>query len=343
MSRGVLTCLLRECYECASPYIDDILVHSVNGVEHVKDLRKVLDALRQGGMTVKLAKCVFGKRKLEYLGHLIGDGEVAVPEHRATAMYNYKLPKTKTQLRAFIGLASFYNKFVKNFANYSALLSPCTSKLAPGVVEWSEERLEAFNFLKGVLVGVCVLSCPSSEDYYTLHTDASGLGVGATLNVTRRGEVLPCGYYSKQLQGAQKNYSATELEGLAVFKAIHHWDHFLYGRKFTVMTDHKALVYLLKAKRLNKRLHGWMLKLLDFQFEIVYKPGSTNQDADGLSRQAWSTDEEELQLRAAGVSVGGDVGMTPTAEWRQARASKSKQEQARASKSKQEQEHYSVN
>ena len=151
--------------------------------------------------------------------------------------------------------------------------------MAPSVVQWSGRKLEAFNHLKGVLVDVCVLTIPSQEDCFLLHTDASGLGVGTTLNVMRDEVEKPVAFFSRQLQGAEKNYSATELEGLAIFKAIHFFDHFLYGTKFTVMTDHRALVYLLKSKRLNKRLYGWMLKLLDF----VYKPGKSNLDADGLS------------------------------------------------------------
>ena len=313
--------VLRGCYDCASPYIDDILVFSVNGVEHLKDLRRVLEALRKGGMTVKRAKCEFGRSTLEYLGHQIGNGTLAVPRHRAAAMNEFRLPRTKRQLRSFLGAASYYRRFVKHFSNHSGLLSPATSKLAPSVVKWSEDMLEAFNFLKGALVNVCVLTIPSQEDCFSLHTDASGLGIGATLNVVRKGEELPVAYYSKQLQGAQKHYSATELEGLAVFKAVNFFDHFLYGQHFTILTDHSALVYLLKSKRLNKRLYGWMLRLLDFSFTIEYKPGRLNQDADGLSRQAWSSETEELEMeqprreeqpRAAGNLVGGDVGMSPT-------------------------------
>ena len=313
--------VLRGCYDCASPYIDDILVFSVNEVEHLEDLRRVLEALRKGGMTVKRAKCEFGRSTLEYLGHQIGNGTLAVPRHRATAMNEFKLPRTKRQLRSFLGAASYYRRFVKHFSNHSGLLSPATSKLAPSVVKWSEDMLEAFNFLKGALVNVCVLTIPSQEDCFSLHTDASGLGIGATLNVVRKGEELPVAYYSKQLQGAQKHYSATELEGLAVFKAVNFFDHFLYGQHFTILTDHSALVYLLKSKRLNKRLYGWMLRLLDFSFTIEYKPGRLNQDADGLPRQAWSSETEDLEMeqprreeqpRAAGNLVGGDVGMSPT-------------------------------
>ena len=145
---------------------------------------------------------------------------------------------------------------------------------------------------------LCVLTIPSQEDVFVLHTDASGAGIGATLNVMRDGVEKPAAYFSRQLQGAQRNYSATELEGLAIFKSVHFFAHFLYGRHFQVITDHKALVALLKSRRLNKRLHGWVLQLMDFDFDITYRPGKNNQDADGLSRQAWCSEDREDRKEA---------------------------------------------
>ena len=314
--------VLRGCYDYSSPYIDDILVFSKNGVEHVQHLRNVLTALGENGLTIKEGKCEFGKTQIEYLGHLIGKGELAMPRHRASAMAEFLVPRTKKQLRSFLGAASYYRKFIHSFASYSSRLSPDTSKFAPGVVQWSEDKLEAFNHLKGALVNVCTLTIPSQEDCFCLHTDASGVGIGATLNVKRDGVEKPVAFFSRQLQGAQKRYSATELEGLAVFTAINFFDHFLYGRHFVVITDHQALVALLKSKKLNKRLYGWLIKLMDFNFEIIYRPGSEHGDADGLSRQAWSSagadlgllcEESEQQPRTAARSeVGGDVGTRPT-------------------------------
>ena len=316
--------VLRGCHEFSAPYIDDILIFSRNGVEQAGHLREVLRALSMHGLTVKEDKCQFGRTHLEYLGHLIGGGQMAVPSHRAAAMSDFILPKTRTQLRSFLGSMSYYRRFIANFASYSAVLSPATSKAAPSVVVWDGARLKAFTTLKGLLCDVCALTIPSSEDCFSLNTDASGLGIGATLNVMRDGVEKPVAFFSRQLQGAQKHYTATELEGLAVFKSIFFFDHFLYGRKFLVHTDHQALVSLLKSKRLNKRLQGWVLKLMDFHFEIVYRPGSANGDADGLSRQAWCSlddgvvpvDKDVMQLRAAVVSrVGGDVGTrTPQCE-----------------------------
>ena len=313
--------VLRGCYDWAAPYIDDILVFSQNGIIHTQHLRLVVKALSENGLTLKLEKCIFGKTHLEYLGHFIGCGTVAVPENRASDMANYIRPRTKKQLRSFLGAASYYRRFVKNFAHFSAHLTPSTSKFSPNVVVWVDAMVEAFDQIKVSLVNICVLTIPCQGDMFSLHTDASSLGVGATLNVLREEDELPVAYFSRQLQGAQQFYSATELEMLAIYMSVIHFDHFLMGTEFKIITDHKALVYLLSAKKLNKRLYGWMLKLLDFSFEIIYRPGSMHQDADSLSRQNWNTSSfgrhedwniSPTQPRAAGVlEKGGDVGTTP--------------------------------
>ena len=314
----VMDCALRGCYEFSAPYIDDIVVFSQSGEEHLDHLRKVLLALRENGLTAKLEKCAFGKTKLEYLGHQIGGGEMAVPEHRATAMAEFVLPRTKKQLRAFLGSASYYRKFVSHFADHSSLLTPSTSKFSPSVVVWSEEMLEAFHTLRVSLVDVCALTVPSLEDSFVLHSDASGAGIGAALYVVRDGEEKLVAFFSKQLQGAQFRYSATELEALAVFKAIHFFAHYLWGTCFEVVTDHKALVYLMSSNKLNKRLTGWALQLMDFNFYITYKPGATHLDADGMSRQGWREHDLTeggggMQTGTSGLLVGGDVGVeTPT-------------------------------
>ena len=335
--------VLQECYAFSAPYIDDIVVFSQSGVEHCVHLRSVFKELKRFGLTVKEAKCEFGKLRLEYLGHIIGGGVLAVPEHRATAMANFIQPKSKRQLRSFLGAASYYRKFVRGYANMSSVLSPATAKPAPSVVHWDKEMLEAFNQIKVCLVQVCVLTVPCHDDRFVLHTDASGSGIGATLNVVREGEERPAAYFSRQLQGAQHRYSATELEGLAIFKSIMFFSHFLFGRHFVVITDHKALVSFLHSRVLNRRLHGWMLQLLEYDFTIQYRPGNMNQDADALSRQAWDSSEgdpwrpaaleaeESKELRAKELrtaseisQVGGDVGTDKTAHMRKEKERKEK-------------------
>ena len=245
-----------------------------------------------------------------------------MPEHRVSAMKEYRQPRSKRDMRAFLGSAGYYRRFVPGFAKMSCLLSPATSKSAPSVVCWDERMLEAFHNLKVSLCDMCVLIVPSLEDCFCLNTDASGRGIGATLNVIREGVERPVSFFSRQLVGAQKFYSATELECLAIFKAINKFAHFLWGRRFSVRTDHSALVSLLKSRVLNRRLQGWVLKLQTFNFEVVYRPGARNGDADGLSRQAWDSLSEQPVQDGFEVSnrgrlhsqVGGDVGTSPTAE-----------------------------
>ena len=321
--------VLGDCYHCSAPYIDDVVVFSSSGEEHVQHLRLVMEKLRMFGLTLKESKCQFGREKLEYLGHIIGGGELAVPGHRAAAMANYLQPRTKKELRSFLGAASYYRQFVQGYARLSSELSPMTAKSAPSVVCWTAEGLEAFTRLKVSLVDVCVLTVPSHREDFVLHTDASGKGIGATLNVLRDGKKRPVAYFSKQLQGAQHNYSATELEGLALFKSVNYFAHYLYGTRFEVVTDHKALVSLLHSRVLNRRLHGWVLQLLEFDFTVTYRPGLENGDADALSRQAWDSrsgdpwqtesggraDEVPGLRTAPSLFVGGDVGSeVPTEE-----------------------------
>ena len=120
--------VLAGCYGFSAPYTDDIVVFSKSGAEHIEHLRGVFQALGKHGLTVKVSMCEFGKCQVEYLGHIIGNGVLAIPHHRAVTMAEYITPRTKKHLRAFLGAVSYYRRFVQGFANYSSLLSPATSK-----------------------------------------------------------------------------------------------------------------------------------------------------------------------------------------------------------------------
>ena len=124
-----------------------------------------------------------------FLGHIVGDGKLAVPEHRAAAMKEFKLPRMK-ELRSFLGVMLYYRRFILHFADYSSCLSPSTSKKASSVVQWTEEMLQTFHSLKLTLCQMCELTVPVQNDVFSLHT-ASGAGLGATLNVIRDGVEVP--------------------------------------------------------------------------------------------------------------------------------------------------------
>ena len=131
-------------------------------------MSEVLIYLDRHGLKVKKVKCAFGKRYVEYLGHIVGDGKLAIPEHPASAMLDFKLSNTKKQLRSFLGGMSYYRRFIPHYVSYSSILSPATSKKVESVVRWTEEMLTAFKDLKGTMVQVCVLTIPMHMDvlYY---------------------------------------------------------------------------------------------------------------------------------------------------------------------------------
>ena len=277
--------VLRPVTDCAAVYIDDIVVFSQDWLSHTEHLKRVFDCFKQAKLTAKPSKCTFGKTKLQYLGHDIGSGKVVVPEQRIMALANYKKPVTKKTLRSFLGCISYYRKFITSYSDMSALLTPSTSVSAPKVVLWTEEMDRAFEMLKVSLSNHVILTIPSISDIFTLPTDASGFGIGACHHVIRDGQELPVAFYSRQLQGAEKNYSITELETLAIVASLKHFEYYIYGTSLSIYTDHKACTSLLTSSVLNNRLKRMTLYLQDKDITILYRPGTESTNADGFSRQ----------------------------------------------------------
>ncbi len=164
--------------------------------------------LKEAGLTCKRSKCCFGKVRLEFLGHVVGGGVINVPETRVRTIREHPLPKTRKQLRAFLGLVGYYRRFIRNYHGWSSSLTPSTSRNAAGTVEWSSQMMEAFHGLcKSLCHSVCLV-VPCVSDVFVLECDASVSGVGAVLSVVRGEEHLPVAFFSKQLKGAQQRYSA---------------------------------------------------------------------------------------------------------------------------------------
>ena len=277
--------VLEPVVDCCAVYIDDIVIFSTNWNDHLVHLARVFDCFRQANLTAKLTKCSFGKTKLQYLGHTIGSGQVAVPEQRVAALANYIRPITKKTLRSFLGCISYYRRFIPQYSDMSALLTPSTSVSAPKVVAWTVDMDRAFGKLKVSLCNTVSLTIPSILGIFTLHTDASGFGIGACLHVIRDEQEIPVAFYSRQLQGAEKNYSITELETLAIVASLKHFEYYIYGTSLVIYTDHKACTSLLTSSVLNSRLKRMTLYLQDKDITILYRPGTESSNADGFSRQ----------------------------------------------------------
>ncbi len=321
--QAVVEEVLRPVSDVSVNYVDDVLVFTKTWEQHLVAVERVLRCLGEAGLTVKLRKCVWDRKQVRYLGHLVGCGQVVVPEARCEAMRQYGKPLTKKGLKTFLGALGFYRKFVPKFAQFSSALTPATYLKAPHKVRWSAEMEEAFRFLCECLCNYIVLTVPVVEDVFVLYTDASGVGIGGCLHVSRDGVELPVAFFSRQLRGAERNYSVSELEALAVVAAVYHFEVYLWGSDVTIVTDHEPNLALLGGtSKLNVRLHRFSQKLAGRVSRIVWKQGRDIPHADGLSRRNWE-DHENMQdqervkdvhsqsLLTTGEAVvtgGGDVG-----------------------------------
>lgn len=236
-------------------YIDDIIIYSDTFEEHIDHLKQVLDILKQHGLTVKVKKCKLVKDSLDFLGHKIGKGFIQPQDAKIKAMKDYKLPQTKKSLRSFLGSINYYRKFIPNFALLASPLYSLTRKSEPHKLSWTEEQLIAFQTLKEALTNDSILIAPDYSKPFLLATDGSYAGIGAVLSqIDDNNDERRVAYYSRRLSAAERNYAVTEVELLAVVEAVKHFQIYLLGKTFNLITDHKALVYLDHFKNYNKRL-----------------------------------------------------------------------------------------
>ena len=276
--------ILHSDKDMSQVYIDDIAIFSSSWEEHCSHIARVLDRLRKAGLTANVSKCQWGQTRCEFLGHVVGEGRVSPADLKVQAVRAFPQPQTKKQVRQFLGLTGYYRCFVRNYAEHSFELTEATRKSAPDRVNWNDVVFNEFVYLQDSLCSIPSLTLPLPSDQFVLQTDASGVGLGAVLSVQRDGEELPVAFYSRKLQPRERRYSATELEGMAVVAEVSHFDAYLVTHPFLIETDHKALTFLNSAQHSNGRLARWAMKLQLYTFQIRYRPGSHNVNADVLSR-----------------------------------------------------------
>jgi RNase H-like domain found in reverse transcriptase/Reverse transcriptase (RNA-dependent DNA polymerase)/Integrase zinc binding domain/Integrase core domain/Chromo (CHRromatin Organisation MOdifier) domain len=266
-------------------YLDDVIVYSSSLEQHVKDLDVVLDLLGKAGASLRLEKCHFFQQKVKYLGHVVLPGKLQVDQSKTDTVKAAALPRTKTELRSFLGLCGVYRRFIPSYAKVAAPLTRMLRGDLPEPYNLNELQREAFEKLKQSIISPPVLALPRLTGELVLDTDSSDEQLGCCLQ--QRGEdghLHPLGFWSRHLNAPEINYSATEKEALAVVWAIKRLRPYLEGEKFTVRTDHSALVWLFSVDGGNRRLVRWRLCLAEYDFVIKYRPGVQNQPADALSR-----------------------------------------------------------
>ena len=263
-------------------YLDDIVIWGDSIPEMVENLKIVFDALRDKKWYLKAKKCKFGFQELVILGNLVGHGEVKPDPNKIKALENLEPPKNRKQLQSFLGSVGYFRRFIGDFAKKVA---PLTHLLkGDAKFEWNEERHATFLELKKHLMNNPILKLPNLEIPFVVRSDASNYALGSVLLQQHEGSMFHVEYWSRQLKPAERNYSTTEREGLALVEAFKHWTCYLKGRHFTLETDHQALGALMKAKDPSARLARWKLVLQGFDFDIVHRKGNSMGIPDVLSR-----------------------------------------------------------
>ena len=267
-------------------YIDYIFIFSRTPDDHLSHVDQVLNRLQSAGLKLKARKCHFLRQQVEYLGHLITPRGLLPNPNKVRAVTDYPVPASVTQVRQFVGLTSYYRRFIRNFAKLAGPLHRLTQKDV--AFHWSSECQEAFEVLKKRLVEAPVLVYPDFTTGFVLETDASYQGLGAVLSQKLKDHLLhPVAFASRALAKPEKNYAVTELETLAVVWAVKHFRAYLYGHDVEVVTDHSAVKSLLTASSPSGKHARWWLQVFGSgvrSVNIVYRPGKQNSRADALSR-----------------------------------------------------------
>ena len=283
-------------YETCLVYLDDIIVISRDFDSHLDRLREVFTRLRAANLKVHIKKCSLFQRRVNFLGHVLTETGIEVQAEKVEAVQNWPTPCNLTELRSFVGLCSYYRRFISGFANLAAPLHALTRKNAR--FSWGFEQEEAFNQLKERLISAPILGMPRDEGTYYLDTDASDIGLGAVLSQIQDGDEVVSAYASRILSRAEQNYDVTRRELLAVVFGLKVYKQYLLGREFVIRTDHSALQSLRKTPEQIGQQARWQSFIEQFIFDIRHRPGTRHLNADALSRRpVVEDDDEDRRLR----------------------------------------------
>ena len=296
---------------CRIPFVkarvDDILISGRNDEEHLANLRSVLVKLSESGLTLKTSKCSFMQDEVTYCGYVVSKYGVRPMPENVEAVRDAPAPTNVKELKSFLGMVTYYNMYMPNMATLTEPLHQLLRKEVPWI--WTKGCEGAFQRIKEMLIGAPLLVHFDMSKPIVVHCDASEYGVGVVLShVLENGEERPVGFASRTLSSAERNYATIEKEGLALVYAVRKFHQFLFGSKFTMFTDHKPLLGLFAENRplpsrAAARVLRWALLLSAYDFELKYREGITNGNADALSRLPLDARSEDVSQRVTSIAM----------------------------------------
>ncbi|UYV85010.1 hypothetical protein LAZ67_X004243 [Cordylochernes scorpioides] len=264
-------------------YFDDIIIHSKTYEEHIKHLDDILGIFEQEDIKLNLNKCKFLQKEIQFLGYTINSGKYTPNNTNIEAILKLNRPYNIKTLQRFLGTINIYNKFIPHYAQIRAPLNELLLKNAPWL--WSAKHEQAFQTLKNSLISQPVLYIYDPSKPCHLFTDASSLGVAGVLKQPdEQGILHPIGYFSRKLHPYEQNYTASEIETLAIINSVQRFHTYLHNIHFTLHTDHLPLKWIKNVKNPQGRLFRWSLILSQYSFDIKHIKGLNNIEADMLSR-----------------------------------------------------------
>lgn len=274
--------LLGLTWNCCLVYLDDIIIFGKSFEDMLSRIKSVFGRIRTSSLKLQPQKCVFGAKQVSYLGFIISSKGLGPDSTKVDSILNMSKPKNWREMKRFIGTASFYRRFIKNFSDIAHPLLLLTDPKSKFV--WSQECDVAFSELKQRLTTAPILIFPDFERDFLVECDASQAAIGAVLMQERADGIHPICFASRHLSKTESNYSATERELLCIVWASKYFRNYIFGRHVTFFTDHKPLVTARQLKEHSGRLARLFFKLQELDYEIVYKKGEENVQADFLSR-----------------------------------------------------------
>ena len=269
-------------------YLDNLTVVGKTFSEHQERLEAVLTALAKANLTLNAKKCVFAADEIAVLGHRVSAVGVIPNPNKVRAISEFPSPNDQSPpkrvkaLRSFLGMISFFRRYINHFSSVAVPLYNLLKKKVSW--NWGDAQQKAFDVLKKNLLDCPSLSHFDDDGEYELHTDASSFGLGAVLLIRKGDDLFPVEFISRRLSDAEVNYHVNDLECLAIVWATARLRYFLFGRKFTVKTDSNVIRWLCQKKELKGKFARWILGLQEFDFQIQHQKGVENNVADALSR-----------------------------------------------------------
>lgn len=268
-------------------YLDDIIVHGSDLEAHLENLRSVFDRIKDAGLTLSPTKCKLLRDSVDFLGYRVTPSGIITSDDKVKSIVEWPTPRSATEVRSFLGLASYYRRFVAGYAKVASPLHKLTH--SQNKFRWTNEAEQAFKVLKQKLCSTPILAYPDVREdsgIFILDTDASNEGIGAVLSqIQPDGSERVISYASRALSPEEKKYCVTRKELLAVICFSQKFQPYLIGRRFQLRTDHQSLKWLLNFKDPSNQLARWQQEIQILDYEFVHRPGVKHGNADGLSRR----------------------------------------------------------